>query len=62
MKTKAKVPKPDSRQVTPTASATERREQRAKLAGALKHLHYETQIINQIIEEEFEQIDPEDWE
>jgi len=32
-----------------------------KLAGGLKHLHAETQRINRIIEEEFEQIDPEDW-
>ena len=32
-----------------------------KLAGGLRHLHKETQRINQIIEEEFEQIEPEDW-
>ena len=32
-----------------------------KLAGGLKHLHKETQRINRIIEEEFEQIEPEDW-
>ena len=32
-----------------------------KLAGGLKHLHKETQRINRIIEEEFEQIDAEDW-
>jgi len=31
-----------------------------KLAGGLKYLHGETQRINRIIEEEFEQIDPED--
>ncbi len=31
-----------------------------KLAGGLKHLHKETQRINQIIEEEFEKIEPED--
>ncbi len=31
-----------------------------KLAGGLKHLHKETQRINKIIEEEFEQIEPED--
>lgn len=31
-----------------------------KLAGGLKHLHKETQRINRIIEEEFEQIEPED--
>jgi hypothetical protein len=33
----------------------------AKLAGGLKDLHDETQRINQLIEEEFEQIEPEDW-
>ena len=32
-----------------------------KLAGGLKHLHDETQRINRIIEEEFEEIEPEDW-
>lgn len=32
------------------------------LVGGLKHLHEETVRINQIIEEEFEQIEPEDWE
>ena len=32
-----------------------------KLAGGLKHLHEETQRINRIIEEEFEEIEPEDW-
>lgn len=32
-----------------------------KLAGGLKHLHKETERINRIIEEEFEQIEPEDW-
>ena len=31
-----------------------------KLAGGLKHLHKETQRINRIIEEEFEQIEPAD--
>ncbi len=31
-----------------------------KLAGGLKHLHNETRRINKIIEEEFEQIEPED--
>jgi len=29
--------------------------------GELKHLHEETMRINRIIEEEFEQIDPEAW-
>jgi hypothetical protein len=33
-----------------------------KLAGGLKHLRAETQRINRIIKEEFEQIDSEDWE
>lgn len=31
-----------------------------KLAGGLRHLHKETERINRIIEEEFEQIEPED--
>jgi hypothetical protein len=31
-----------------------------RLAGGLKHLHKETQRINQIIRAEFEQIDPAD--
>jgi hypothetical protein len=30
--------------------------------GKLRHLHKETERINKIIEEEFEQIEPEDWE
>jgi hypothetical protein len=29
--------------------------------GKLKHLHKETARINRVIEEEFEQIEPEDW-
>jgi hypothetical protein len=29
--------------------------------GELRHLHEETVHINRIIEEEFEQIEPEDW-
>lgn len=33
-----------------------------RLAGGLKHLHKETSRINQIIESEFETIEPEDWE
>ncbi len=32
-----------------------------KMFGKLRDLHSETARINQIIEEEFEQIDPEDW-
>lgn len=32
------------------------------LAGGLKHLHKETVRINQILNREFEGIDPEDWE
>jgi hypothetical protein len=32
------------------------------LAGGLKHLHEETVRINKIIEDEFETIEPEDWE
>jgi hypothetical protein len=32
-----------------------------KLAGGLRHLHKETQQINQIINNEFERVDPTDW-
>jgi hypothetical protein len=32
------------------------------LAGGLKHLHEETVRINKIIRDEFETIEPEDWE
>ncbi len=31
------------------------------LAGGLKHLHKETLRINEIMNREFEKIDPEDW-
>ena len=30
--------------------------------GALRHLHEENLRIDRIIEEEFEQIEPEDWD
>lgn len=30
--------------------------------GKLRHLHKETERINKIIDEEFERIEPEDWE
>ncbi len=33
-----------------------------KLAGGLKHLHKETARINEIMNSEFEKIEPEDWE
>ena len=33
-----------------------------KMAGNLKHLHKETVRIQKLIDEEFEQIEPEDWE
>lgn len=33
-----------------------------QLAGKLRHLRKETARINQIIEEEFEVIEPEEWE
>ena len=32
-----------------------------KTFGKLRHLHMETAKINRIIEEEFGQIEPEDW-
>ncbi|MSO21337.1 MAG: hypothetical protein EXQ56_12945 [Acidobacteria bacterium] len=43
------------------ASAPNRAAARARLFGGLRHLHKETARINQIVEEEFEQIDPEEW-
>ena len=43
------------------ATAKPREKPWTKLAGGLKHLHKETERINRIIEEEFEQIEPEDW-
>ena len=33
-----------------------------KMCGGLRHLKKETARINKIIEEEFEQIDPGEWE
>jgi hypothetical protein len=33
-----------------------------RLIGGLKHLRKETARINRIIENEFEKIEPEDWE
>lgn len=33
-----------------------------KLAGRLKHLRKETSRINEIMNREFEKIEPEDWE
>jgi hypothetical protein len=44
------------------SSSSDRAKARARLGGKLRHLHQETQRINRIIEEEFEQIEPEDWE
>ena len=34
----------------------------ARLAGGLKHLHNETVRINALMKNEFEAIEPEDWE
>jgi hypothetical protein len=34
----------------------------AALAGGLRHLHKETARINGILNDEFEKIEPEDWE
>ena len=44
-------------------SHTSRKEEKPWMAafGKLKHLRKETARINRIIEEEFEQIEPEDW-
>jgi len=33
-----------------------------RLAGGLKHLRKETTRINEVIQREFEAIEPEDWE
>ena len=33
-----------------------------RLAGGLKHLHKETVRLNRVIKNEFEKIEPEDWE
>jgi hypothetical protein len=33
----------------------------AKMAGGLRHLHKETLRIDKLIEDEFEQIEPEEW-
>ncbi len=33
-----------------------------KMGGQLKHLHKETVRIQKLIDDEFEQIEPEDWE
>jgi hypothetical protein len=33
-----------------------------RLAGGLKHLHKETARINKIMDREFEQVEPEDWQ
>jgi hypothetical protein len=34
----------------------------AKMAGNLSHLHGETLKLNKLIEDEFERIDPDEWE
>jgi hypothetical protein len=34
----------------------------ARLAGGLKHIHKETVRVNRIIKNEFEKIEPEDWQ
>ena len=38
------------------------RAKRLQLVGALRHLRKETARINRVIEEEFEKIEPEEWE
>lgn len=45
-------------------AATSQREEKpwVRLAGGLKHLHKETVRINGIMNAEFENIEPEDWE
>ena len=45
-------------------AATSQKEEKpwVRLAGGLKHLHKETVRINGIMNAEFENIEPEDWE
>ena len=44
------------------ASSKQEEKPWVRLAGGLKHLHKETERINQIIHSEFEKIDPADWQ
>ncbi len=59
MKTKLENPNPISRRAKARAGAAERALGRAMLAGALSHLRKESERINQLIEREFEQIEPD---
>ena len=44
------------------AAANSREKPWMKSFGALRHLHSENVRIQKIIDEEFEKIDPEDWD
>jgi hypothetical protein len=48
--------------VKPTPEISPSEKPWAALAGGLRHLHEETLRIDKLIEEEFEQIEPEEWE
>ena len=50
--------------VTEKLEASLKREEKpwVRLAGGLKHLHKETVRLNRVIKNEFEKIEPEDWE
>jgi hypothetical protein len=45
-----------------TSSAQKQEKPWVRLAGGLRHLHKETVRINRIMNNEFEKIEPEDWE
>ncbi len=53
-------------ELAPAASGTAKRSARAASTlpgfGALRHLRNETRRINRVIEEEFRQIEPEEWQ
>jgi hypothetical protein len=55
------IAEPKNDELFPTQFTEDRRSARMKLGGALSHLHEETERIMRIIEEDCEQIDPEEW-
>lgn len=50
--------------ITEKLEASLKREEKpwVRLAGGLRHLHKETVRLNRAIKNEFEKIEPEDWE
>ena len=50
--------------VTGKLEASSKREEKpwVRLAGGLKHLHKETVRLNRIIKNEFEKVEPEEWD